>query len=188
MMDGLVELDRELLKLINTTWANSFFDATMPFARAKFNWIPLYVAMLIWLVFRFKKNVWLPLIVIVGAVAVSDQIASSVFKPFFERLRPCRNPELELRMIIDCGGGFGFVSSHAATHFAVALTFPFFFREHLRWLLPVMLLWACWVAYAQIYVGYHYPSDIVCGALVGTTVAFVATSLARKKLNTHQPA
>ena len=86
MIDALVELDRELLKLINTTWANSFFDVVMPFARAKFNWVPLYVVMFGWLVVRFKKNVWLPLIVVVGAVAVSDQIASGFFKPFFEPL------------------------------------------------------------------------------------------------------
>src|SRR5687767_12694318 len=114
MMEGLLELDHTLLRLINTDWANPFFDTIMPWVRMKWNWVPLYALMVGALLWRYKKDVWFPLLLIIAAIVISDQLTSTLIKPLVQRMRPCQNTMLQLRTVIDCGGGYSFVSSHAA--------------------------------------------------------------------------
>jgi membrane-associated phospholipid phosphatase len=182
MMETLLQLDKEILYLINVRWANGFFDAVMPWTRLKYNWLPLYAVLIGNILLTYKKKAWIPLLICIGAVAISDQIASSLLKPYFHRMRPCQNTLLPLRTVIDCGSGFSFVSSHAANHFAVAVTYPIFFRHQTRWFWPALLFWAALVSYAQVYVGYHYPSDVIAGAALGIAVASVILLLLRKQL------
>jgi membrane-associated phospholipid phosphatase len=183
MMDFLLPLDRDILYLVNQRWTNAFFDAAMPWSRFKFNWLPLYAVMIANILLTYKKKSWIPLLVCIAAVAVSDQLASSVLKPMFHRLRPCQNALLHVRMLIECGSGYSFVSSHAANHFAVATAYPVFFRHQSRWIGVAMFAWAAWVSYAQVYVGYHYPSDVVVGGLLGITVAALILLALRKPLH-----
>jgi membrane-associated phospholipid phosphatase len=183
MMDSLLQLDREILYFINTKWSNSFFDAVFPWMRVKFNWLPLYAVLIANILLTYKKKSWFPILICAAAVGISDQLTSSLVKPMVERLRPCQNVLLQVRTVIDCGGGYSFVSSHAANHFALAISYSVFFRHQSRWILVALLFWAALISYAQVYVGYHYPSDVFAGALIGAAVALLILFVLRKKIH-----
>lgn len=109
-------------------------------------------------------------------IVFSDQISVQLFKEAFMRLRPCHNPNIaDLVHTIngECGGNYGFVSSHASNTFALALFVGLIFKKHFSFLLYAMLVWSALVSYSRIYVGVHYPADIVCGAILGSTIAFL---------------
>ncbi len=165
----LIELDRELFVIINSKWTNPLFDAIAPFVRNSINWVPLYLFIILFATLNFKvKGVWWVIFFLV-TIGLGDMTGTYVFKYGFERIRPCNNPDLteHLRLLVRCPSGFGFTSNHAVNHFGMA-TFLFITFRHLfkKWML-LAFLWAGIIAYAQIYVGVHYPADIICGALVG---------------------
>ena len=112
-------------------------------------------------------------------ITLADQSASGFFKPFFERLRPCHNPEIEhlVHTIKRCGGQYGFASSHASNTFALG-TFLFLVYRN-KWS-KLMLVWAAVVSYSRIYAGVHYPGDILVGAILGVLSAFIVYGLYRK--------
>lgn len=111
--------------------------------------------------------------IFVGLVfLLGDRISVMAFKDVFQRLRPCHNPEIAnfVHLVDGCGGKFGFVSSHASNSFAFALFIGLLFRKHYRLMLPIMIFWAALVSYSRIYVGVHYPGDILCGGILGTVI------------------
>lgn len=121
-------------------------------------------------------------------IILSDQISVNFFKEIFLRLRPCHNPEISnlVHTVDGCGGQYGFVSSHASNTFALAVFLGLIFKKHLSYLLHIMLVWAAIVSYSRIYVGVHYPADILCGALLGVLIAYVFWKLLQftnQKLN-----
>ncbi len=185
MMEELKELDKKLFLLINDGMSNSFFDFLMPWMRDKYFWIPLYIIFIVMMIYYFRKQSWIVIGVTLAVVGVSDFVSSGIFKPFFHRLRPCQNPELasHIHHIIECGTGYSFVSSHAANHFALAVFLGLIFKEKIKWFLPVLILWASLICFAQVYVGYHYPSDILAGAVIGIIPALIAASVLKKRLN-----
>jgi len=130
--------------------------------------------------FYFKKNgkkaYWILLFTIL-AVSLADLISVHAFKNVFERLRPCHEPTLQgLVYVVNgkCGGQFGFVSSHAANMFAVAVFTLNIFRN--KFFTAFILCWALVVSYSRIYLGVHYPADVVCGALLGSAVSMALIS------------
>ncbi|CAH1000374.1 hypothetical protein LEM8419_01527 [Neolewinella maritima] len=168
-------MDQTLFELINQQLASPLLDAVLPVYREKTTWIPLYA---IWLVLLLRAYGWkrtLFLLLCIGAViAVADQIAASVLKPWVAQLRPCAEPSLagQVRELVGCGGRFGFPSNHATNHFAVAVVLC------LTWVRGTparifLLLWAASIGLAQVYVGKHYPSDVLAGACLGTSVAIL---------------
>jgi membrane-associated phospholipid phosphatase len=182
MTEWLLQFDRELLYWINTKWTNPLFDAAFPWMRVKFNWLPLYAVLIGNILLTYKKASWFPLLICIAAVVISDQLTSSVIKPMVERMRPCQNTLLHVRTVIECGTGYSFVSSHAANHFALAISYSVFFRHQTRWILYGLLFWAALISYAQVYVGYHYPSDVLAGGLIGAAIALLILFLFRKKI------
>ena len=109
-------------------------------------------------------------------VVLTDQISSSFIKPFFERPRPCRDPILmnQIRMLLNgCSGGYSFTSSHATNHFGFAVYIYLTLGNIIGKWKYAFLVWAAVIAYGQVYVGVHYPLDIICGALLGTTIGFM---------------
>ena len=125
-------------------------------------------------------------------VALCDRFSAGYMKPFFERLRPCHEPSLaaHIRNLIDCGGQYGFISSHATNHFGMAVMFTWFFNKvsSMSWVNWVFYLWAALVSFAQIYVGKHYLGDVlvgaVCGILIGKAVLAIFTKFVQiKKLS-----
>lgn len=169
------DIDQALFYQINGVWHHPVLDAVLTWTRHSNNWIPLYIGLLGWLFYQigWKTLKWLLFALI--NVGLTDQISSSVFKPFFHRLRPCNDPALvgKTRLLLDqCAGGFSFTSSHAANHFGIAMfifmTWGVIQKKYTRF----FFVWAGVIAFAQIYVGVHYPLDIIGGTIIGLISGF----------------
>jgi membrane-associated phospholipid phosphatase len=189
MLDSLINIDHYLFDFINQGLSNSFFDFVMPYARKKVTWIPFYLIGAI-LLFKFKGKQ--AVFIILGsalAVGMADGISSHLLKPFFERTRPCLLPEFanHVNLIIErCSGAFSFPSSHAANHFALASFLSLvLYNESKAWVF-VLVLWASLICFAQVYVGVHFPSDVLAGAILGSVIGGLVTYfyriIIRKKL------
>lgn len=170
MLERLLELDQELFLWLNGMHTD-LSDALMVFASSKRAWIPFYVLLALWVWWRkgWRYAVWL----LLGAglcVLLADRISVVAFKDTVQRLRPCQYlPTIDLPVHIPegegCWGLYGFVSSHAANVFAVAVFLSLLARR--GWLTAVMLLWASWVSVSRVFAGAHYPGDVLCGAILG---------------------
>jgi len=177
MLDALQHIDVEVLVWINHTFKSDWMDAVMIFCSERFTWIPWYAVLLFFLYKSNPKRIWINLIVLTCCIALADQLASGLLKPLVERLRPCHNDNVNIKLIlIDgvCGGQYGFVSSHAANVFAV---FFFFILKNvfkkMKGMIYILLVWATIVALSRVYLGVHYPGDVLCGAFIG----IIATSV-----------
>lgn len=159
-------------------WLNSFhsplWDTIMYWVTHRFTWIPLYI-FIIYYIFRFIKiNAWYKLGFILISVGLSDRITSGLMKPYFLRFRPCHDPSIEnlVHVVGGCGGQYGFASSHAANSFAFALAFLLINNKANKWKY-FLFLWAIFVSYSRIYVGVHYPTDLIVGAIVGMLITLI---------------
>jgi undecaprenyl-diphosphatase len=172
MIDYLLEIDREIFLYLNGLHA-PWLDPVMLFISEKLVWIPLYIY-LVYLIFKdYSKAGWLALIGITLTITLADQVASTLMKPFFARLRPSHEPSLQsLVHIVDGykGKSFGFASSHAANTFGIA-TFLFLLLGKKRKWIALLFFWAAVVTYSRIYLGVHYPGDILVGGLIGMIAA-----------------
>ncbi|MEO7923012.1 MAG: phosphatase PAP2 family protein [Chitinophagaceae bacterium] len=180
----LLEWDQRLFIKVNSDWTNPFFDALMPFLRNSVNWAPLYLFLLVFVLLNFKtRGLWWT-VFFLATVAMTDMTGTYVFKHSVERWRPCSDPDfyIHVRLLLDrCGGGYSFVSNHAANHFGMAAFFFVTFRHRFpRWTW-IAFAWAGLIAYAQVYVGFHYPSDVICGALLGMAFGISTGSFFNKR-------
>ncbi|MCE2894306.1 MAG: phosphatase PAP2 family protein [Flammeovirgaceae bacterium] len=174
-MEELLELDKRLLLFLNG-WNSPFFDSVMLTLTETFVWTPLY-ATLIYLVIKIygKSSIWI-LLGVALTILLCDRITSGFMKPFFARLRPSHEPSLEglLHLVNDYRGGlYGFASSHAADTFGVAMFVWLSLKKYYRWIW-VVFVWAALMTYTRIYLGVHYPSDILVGALIGMTLGWLS--------------
>lgn len=171
MTGSLLELDKELLLTLNGLHS-PFFDTLMWWVSKTSVWIPLYLAFAAAIILRFRKQAWVIIPVIVLLITCADQTSVHLFKNAFLRLRPSHEPSLTglVHLVNNYHGGmYGFISSHAANTFAFAVFVSFLFRN--RWVTAGTLVWATLLSYSRIYLGVHYPGDILCGAVWGTLMA-----------------
>src|SRR4051812_36940123 len=149
-----------------------FTDQVFFLISNKFIWIPFYALLAYFLFKKEKKSFVLLLLMIAVTIALSDQIASSIIKPLVMRLRPCHEPGLNVHIVNDyCGGMYGFVSSHAANTFALVTFLSHFFNSKAeRW---ILFSWAILISMSRVFLGVHYPGDIIGGAIVGILSAIV---------------
>ena len=170
LLQKLEQADHWLFIQLNSVYTNSFFDVFLPFMRNASHWAPLYVFVISFALLNFKgKGIWWT-VFFLATVALTDMTGTYVFKHEFERLRPCSDPDFFFRvrlLVNQCSGGYSFTSNHAANHFGMATFFFFSFRTVLKKWAWIGFAWAATVAYAQVYVGVHYPLDVLAGSLLG---------------------
>lgn len=172
------EFDSYLFFLVNTRFSNGFFDLVMPIITELKYWIPVLFPLLLFLLFGQKgKHRAIALIMLIN-VGVTDQISSHIMKPLFQRKRPCC-VEPASRNLIGCKDSQSFPSSHAANTAGVAGIA--IFAKGLRTGFPLLLI-SVIVSFSRVYVGVHYPLDVVVGMLVGILSAWIVIHISRRYL------
>jgi len=173
MWEFLEHIDHQVFLLINGFHSNEA-DWIMGIISGKLTWIPLYVLLLWGLIKKYRTRAWIPVLALILSVVLADQLSVHAFKNVFERYRPCHNLELQSLVHLlnnHCGGRYGFVSSHAANSFAIAVLSALFFDKRKTTL--ALIFWAAIVAYSRVYLGVHYPADVFVGGLLGSVIAVV---------------
>jgi undecaprenyl-diphosphatase len=184
MAEAILEVDEQLL-----LWLNGFhapwLDPVMLVLTKTISWLPLYLLLLYVIIKDHRKESWRVLVAVAFTLLLSDQLTSSVMKPWFERLRPSRNPELAgtLHLVNGYTGGlYGFASSHAANSFGLTMFLWLLYKNNRKWM-GTLFLWAAFFTYTRIYLGVHYPGDIVVGALVGLGCAVLSFKFYKRYLD-----
>jgi undecaprenyl-diphosphatase len=181
-MESIIAADKALFLFLNGLHS-PFFDPVMWLITSRSTWYLMYVAIVVWISFRYRRLAPVVVVFAVLSVILSDLASVHIFKETVCRLRPSHNPEFSgLVHLIDGykGGYFGFVSSHAANSFAIAVFTLLVLRT--RWYTFAILCWAVMVSYSRIYVGVHYPLDLIGGAATGTIMALLMYLMNKKLL------
>jgi undecaprenyl-diphosphatase len=167
----LVNLDQRLFLFLNSIHS-PFWDQVMSAVSGILIWVPLYIVILYFIWVKYRKNFLVILLIIIAAVTLTDQM-SVLLKNLVQRPRPCYEPLLQgLVHTVGgrCGGRYSFVSSHAANTFVVAMLSSLFLKN--RWYSASIMSWAFIVSYSRIYLGVHYPGDMICGAFLGMLIGW----------------
>lgn len=168
-MEQLLELDRKLFLELNSRFHSPWLDQLVMFLSSTEAWLPLYIFLLYLIIRHFKKETWMVLLAIALTITLADQVTSTFMKPFFERLRPTHDPELQalVHTVDDYRGRkFGFASSHAANTFGIATLMWLLLKLYRPWI-GLLFLWALGVGFTRVYLGVHFPGDILAGDVVG---------------------
>jgi len=176
-MDTILSWDVTLFKIINGYTSSALLEAVLPWLRNSLFWIPLYTFFVGLVVFNLgKKSYWF-LMFIILTMTTSDMTSSRLIKNSFKRLRPCNTESLAVIERVHCGAGYSFTSSHATNHFALSSFLVFTLGIFLKRARPWLWLWAASVGVAQVFVGVHYPIDVLCGGLLGTLIGWFWSSI-----------
>lgn len=174
----LLDFDTNLFYWINSGWSNPLFDIIMPFLRNKYVWIPFYIFIASFFLFNFGKKGYFLVLFMVLTASTSDMVSNHLFKKQCKRIRPC-NTELSVPIIqrVPCGSGYSFTSNHAANHFAIATFLALILGLKNRKIVVSLFIWALSISLAQVYVGLHYPFDILGGAMIGILTGLLYSSV-----------
>jgi undecaprenyl-diphosphatase len=174
MLDQLLQYDKELFLFLNNL-GSSTWDGLWLVITNKFTFIPLY-AILLFLIYKRLGLKSLLLIVLVVAVMITftDQITNLFKYIIVKRPRPCREEELRgiMRFVAPRCGRYGFFSGHSANSMVAAVFAGLLLKQYYKKLIFILLLWSAIVAYSRIYVGVHYPLDIICGMTFGAFTGY----------------
>jgi len=182
MLEIIKNLDQELFLFLNGIH-HSTVDFVMYYITDTEFWFPFYLVLLGFLIWRFEEDSIPMIIGVFLTVGLNDLITSGIMKPYFERLRPCYEPGIAelVHLIDDCGYSYGFASGHSSNSFGIATFIWLIMKEH-KIKMGCLFGWALVVAYSRIYVGVHYPADIIVGMAIGIVVAILIFSIYRKYL------
>lgn len=183
MLDKLITLDTELFLWLNSHHSPAW-DKIMWFISGKLEWIPLYLLLLGYIIYRYRWRTIAILIATAIAISLADQLSVIAFKETFQRLRPSHNASIMhlVHIVNDYRGGlYGFISNHAADSFTLACLMSLLFRK--KYLAILLFAWASIVSYSRIYLGVHYPGDILGGAAFGMLIGWLTYVLYTKTMS-----
>ena len=180
MESALLAWDKAFFVFINRDLGNAIFDFICPIFRAKETWIPLYLIVAFFTYKKYGKQalVWFGIALV--TILLTDQCAH-LFKVLFERPRPCNEASLLSSLILrvdHCNNSFSFFSAHAANHFGQAYIYHNIFKNNKSSV--GFFAWATAIAFAQVYVGVHYPLDVIGGAISGLCIGALCVKLSKK--------
>ncbi len=180
-INSIKSIDTQLFLFLNGKH-NAFFDFIMHWASSKFIWIPLYMFFGYLVYKHVGKRLWMVVLAVLMLIVLSDQISNRGFKNNFKRYRPCQNLVIQSQVHVNgnCGGTYGFVSSHAANTFALATFLGLLFYKKINYFKLCIFAWASFVSYSRIYNGVHYPADVAVGGLLGVVIGFLVYKLYAK--------
>ena len=190
MLEELLELDRELLIYLNNLGSKTW-DGLWLVITNKLTFIPLYALLLFLIYKKFGLKYLLPMILIIAAMITFTDQVTNLFKDGFMRARPCRAEGVMdyIRFVAERCGKYGFFSGHSSNSMAAAVFGGLVLRPYYKNLIFVLIFWSFIVAYSRIYVGVHYPLDIVCGMLFGAISGFLfykLNNLIQARFNSKQ--
>ena len=166
MFNSFYAIDSTAFRLINDGMANPVFDLILPFLTEVRNFYIPYALLFILLIWKGGPRGVQCALLLAITIAIADPLSSRVIKEEVTRIRPCHVLD-GVRLLVPCGAGKSFPSSHAVNNFAAAIIIGYFFRKSL----PYALAFAAVIAFSRVYVGVHYPGDILGGAMIGAGVA-----------------
>jgi membrane-associated phospholipid phosphatase len=179
----MLNLDQELFYFINNNMHVGWLDRFAPYWRSMYFWLPVYVFFISYLLTNFNtKQAAIYLLALGLTVGSADIISSRLIKNTVARLRPCNDEKVKpnVKLLVNCGGGYSFTSSHATNHFAAAIFVILTFVGSRKWLRYSLLFWAASISFGQVYVGVHYPLDVLCGAILGSGVGWLGAFVLKK--------
>ena len=188
MLEFLIDIDQSLMLALNDMHS-AYMDGFMMLFSGRWVWVPMYAAIFVAVLWRYGWRRGLLLSLAVGlAVTIADQTCATLLRPLAERLRPANldNPLSTMVHIVDGyrGGQYGFPSCHAANTFALAAAVAVLLRR--RGVVAFLYAWALVTCYSRIYLGVHYPGDLLVGAIVGTAAALLCVLTVRHYTHTLQ--
>jgi undecaprenyl-diphosphatase len=165
MLQFLSHIDQRLFFFLNGMH-NPFFDTVMYQVTGSLWWVPLYLLFLYLVIREYKWQTFIVIAFAAALILVSDQTV--------HRLRPSNDPALTVVHIVNGyrGGAYGFYSAHASNTFAIAVYLIVLIGRRFRYMIIPLLTWACIMSYTRIYLGVHYPGDIICGGIAGAIIGF----------------
>ena len=167
MIEFLIDLDIKLFNFFNSKISNPIFDLIFPVITDQDFWTLPIIGLIVYLVIGRGKVGKISVLLLLIAVGLSDFVSASILKPYFERLRPSHSELEGLILLVNKGGKYGFVSSHAANIFAASTILGFFYIDKKKLCLTIAFL----VSYSRIYVGVHFPGDVIFGGVLGYLIA-----------------
>jgi len=175
IINQLIDLDIKVFLALNGLGVDSW-DDFWNFVTHRFTWVPVYF-LLLYVVFKFSgwKGVMYYAVAVSILILIVDQTTYSWFKAVFQRPRPSHNQDIAdvIRITGRSGGRWGFISAHASNTFAIAVFLGYQFKKIFKYSAILLITWAVFISYSRIYVGVHYPADLIVGALWGAFVAYL---------------
>ena len=173
MFDSLINLDKEIFLFLNGLHS-PFWDEIMFAISGKLIWLPLYIAVLAHLIYTYQKKATIAIVALLILIGMADLTASKLFKPNVKRYRPTHEMSIQeqVHTVKEYrGGDYGYFSSHASISYVFSFFLIFLLAKKKKYYY-VLLLWATIISYSRIYLGVHYPLDILTGAFCGFIYAY----------------
>jgi undecaprenyl-diphosphatase len=171
--------DQFLFIYINRFWTNSILDNVFPIWRESITWVPLYLFLFVFAIINLRSKAWLWILFLIITIVITDQFSSSLFKEWFNRPRPCRDPYFSqyVRLLMNrCPTSGSFTSSHATNHFGAAVFLSITLKPLIKKWRYLFYFWAITICYGQVYVGVHYPLDVLGGAILGALIGYISAT------------